>query len=84
MLDIAFIIPCYNEQESIGLVIEEINIQPPQDDEIRVKVRSCAICQSDQHYLSGAWSGLPFPVICGHEVSGTIIECGPNAKKHKM
>ena len=24
MLDIAFIIPCYNEQESIGLVIEEI------------------------------------------------------------
>ena len=24
MLDIAFIIPCYNEQESIGLVISEI------------------------------------------------------------
>ena len=66
------------------LVIEEIKIQPPQDDEIRVKVRSCGICQSDQHYLSGAWSGLPFPVICGHEVSGTVIECGPNAKTHKI
>ena len=73
---------CYEAGEP--LVIEEIKIQPPQDDEIRVKVRSCGICQSDQHYLSGAWSGLPFPVICGHEVSGTVIECGPNATKHKI
>ena len=47
---------CYEAGEP--LVIEEIKIQPPQDDEIRVKVRSCGICQSDQHYLSGAWSGL--------------------------
>ena len=66
------------------LVIEKITIQPPKENEIRIKVSSCAICQSDQHYLSGAWSGLPFPVICGHEVSGTVIECGPNAGKHKI
>ena len=45
------------------LVIEKITIQPPKENEIRIKVSSCAICQSDQHYLSGAWSGLPFAVI---------------------
>ena len=52
------------------LVVEELTVAPPGEDEVKVRVAACAVCQSDLHYLSGAWPGLPFPVVCGHEVAG--------------
>ena len=58
------------------LVVEEIDISPPHEGEVLVQVGACAICQSDLHYLSGAWPTEAFPMICGHEVAGTVAERG--------
>ncbi len=62
------------------LVVEEVTVASPGEGEVAVQVGACAICQSDLHYLSGAWPGKPFPVICGHEVAGTVTDVGKSVE----
>ena len=57
------------------LVIEEINIDPPQTGEVKVKLAACAICHSDIHYIDGAWGGV-LPALYGHEAAGVVTEVG--------
>ena len=59
------------------LVVEELELKPPQAGEIRVKLAACAICHSDIHYMEGAWGG-ELPAVYGHEASGVIEEVGSN------
>ena len=61
------------------LVVEEISLLEPQAEEISVSVRACGICQSDLHFLAGAWGGA-LPTIFGHEVAGIIERVGPNVQ----
>ncbi len=58
------------------LVVEEIEIDPPQVGEIKVKLAACAICHSDIHYMEGAWGGV-LPAVYGHEAAGIVEEVGP-------
>ena len=58
------------------LTIEDVSLRKPGPDEIAVSVRACGICQSDVHYIAGAWGGQ-LPAVFGHEVSGVIEELGP-------
>jgi Zn-dependent alcohol dehydrogenase len=64
---------CY--QFGQPLVIEEIEIDPPQRGEIKVKIAACAICHSDIHAIEGAWGGI-LPAVYGHEAAGTVTEIG--------
>ena len=59
------------------LVIEEIEIDPPQTGEIKVKLAACAICHSDIHYIEGGWGGT-LPAVYGHEAAGVVEAVGPN------
>lgn len=58
------------------LVVEEIDIDPPQAGEVKVKLAACAICHSDIHYMEGAWGGI-LPAVYGHEAAGVVTEVGP-------
>ena len=64
------------------LVIEEINIDPPQAGEVKVKLAACAICHSDIHYMEGAWGGV-LPALYGHEAAGVVAEIGPQVSRVK-
>jgi S-(hydroxymethyl)glutathione dehydrogenase/alcohol dehydrogenase len=57
------------------LVVEEVELDPPRADEVRVRVAACAVCHSDVAYASGAWGGL-LPAIYGHEAAGVVEEVG--------
>lgn len=57
------------------LVIEELTIEPPQAGEVKVRLAACAICQSDVHYMNGAWGGK-VPVVFGHEAAGVVEQVG--------
>lgn len=48
----------------------------PGDDQVLIKVAACGICGSDLHVHNGMPSTWAFPMIVGHELSGTIVECG--------
>ena len=39
------------------LVIEDLQIDPPGQEEVLVRIRVCAICHSDISYMEGAWGG---------------------------
>ncbi len=57
------------------LVVEDLDLDPPQAGELRVKIAACAICHSDIHYAEGAWGGT-LPAVYGHEAAGEVIETG--------
>jgi Zn-dependent alcohol dehydrogenase len=60
-----------------SLVIENLEIDPPGNGEVKVKLAACAICHSDIHYMEGAWGGS-LPAVYGHEASGVVEETGPD------
>ncbi len=57
------------------LVVDDIDIAPPQAGEVQVKIAACAICHSDIIYADGGWGGRP-PQVFGHEAAGTVVEVG--------
>lgn len=57
------------------LVIKEVDIDPPQKGEVKVKLAATAICHSDIHDIRGDLGG-ELPVLPGHECSGYIEEVG--------
>jgi S-(hydroxymethyl)glutathione dehydrogenase / alcohol dehydrogenase len=61
------------------LVIEEIELKPPADDEVIVKMAASGICGTD---LSVIHCNLPYPppVVLGHEGAGVVEWAGPDVK----
>src|SRR3954447_11484300 len=56
--------------------VEEIELDPPKEGEVLVKMAASGMCHSDEHLLTG---DLPFdlPIIGGHEGAGVVEEVGP-------
>lgn len=58
--------------------IPEPQIQFP--DEVKVQIDYCAMCATDVHIVTMGLYGMPAPWVMGHELCGTIVEAGPDAK----
>ncbi len=58
------------------LIIDEIWIDEPRQNEVKIKVVACGICHSDVLYIDGAWGGS-LPNLFGHEAAGIVESCGP-------
>jgi len=54
----------------------EREIPAPGPGEVRIRVKACGICFSDHLVKDGAWPGLAYPRVPGHEVTGVIDEAG--------
>ncbi|GGH76877.1 2-desacetyl-2-hydroxyethyl bacteriochlorophyllide A dehydrogenase [Pullulanibacillus pueri] len=61
-----------------GFLLKDIPSEALKADEVRLKVEACGVCGSDRQVVRGepAPPGTQFPLIMGHEISGTIIEIG--------
>src|ERR1700683_3212208 len=44
--------------------------------QVRIKVQACGVCHSDVLTKEGAWPGIQYPRVPGHEVAGIINEVG--------
>ncbi len=44
--------------------------------EVRVRVEACGICHSDSFTVQGAWPGIQYPRVPGHEIAGRIDAIG--------
>lgn len=58
------------------LVLEEIPIPIPKDDELLIKVHACGVCRTDLHVKDGELPHPKLPLILGHEIVGTIEKIG--------
>lgn len=58
------------------LVLEEIEVAPPREGEIRVKILYSALCHTDVYTQSGQDPEGKFPCILGHEGAGVVESVG--------
>jgi D-arabinose 1-dehydrogenase-like Zn-dependent alcohol dehydrogenase len=63
--------------------IVEREIPQPQSGQVRLRVRACGICFSDDLTKDGLWPGISYPAVPGHEVAGIIDELGPGVTDWK-
>ncbi len=55
--------------------VEEIELDPPKESEVLVRLAASGLCHSDEHLVTG---DLPFelPMVGGHEGAGVVEEVG--------
>lgn len=61
------------------LEVRRIPTPRPRSGEVLVKVTACGLCHSDLHVIHGAIA-FPTPAVLGHEVSGMVVELGPETR----
>lgn len=59
-------------------------IPKPGAREVRIKVQACGICHSDVLTKDGAWPGIQYPRVPGHEVAGVVDELGAGVSDWKL
>lgn len=66
---------------SVGapLALEQISLDEPRDDLLRVRVRASGVCHSDLHVANGDWPDEP-PLVLGHEGAGVVEAVGPRVR----
>ena len=65
------------------LVIEELDLEGPADNEVLVQVKATGVCHTDAYTLSGDDPEGIFPSVLGHEGAGIVVETGKNVTSVK-
>jgi alcohol dehydrogenase len=65
--------------ESLPLVVDEINLEPPGKREVLVEVSAAGLCHSDLSVIDGSRPRVR-PMVLGHEASGIVREIGAEVK----
>lgn len=68
----------YEEQGKVGL--RDYPVEPLKPHEVRVKVAYCSICGTDVHVVNLNMFNPAPGTILGHEVSGVVVELGPETE----
>ena len=58
------------------LVIEEVELDEPLEEEVQIQVMTCTICHSDIHALTGEHGEYEGPGMAGHEIAGIVTKVG--------
>jgi uncharacterized zinc-type alcohol dehydrogenase-like protein len=53
-------------------------------EEVEIKVSHCGLCHSDLSMLDNEWGMSQYPFVPGHEVTGTVVALGAEAKGLKI
>lgn len=64
------------------LVVEEVELDDPQENEILVRLEATGVCHSDLHFMQGDMP-QPLPFVPGHEGAGIVEKVGPNVTAFK-
>lgn len=69
-------------EEAEGYNLEEMDVPEPSGDEVLIQVEKVSICGSDIALYQ--WNDVAkviatVPFIPGHECTGTVVKCGPQA-----
>ncbi len=72
----------YTGIESIE--IRDVPVPSVGDNEVLIKVESCAICGSDIRIFHHGNERVKTPQIIGHEIAGRIVKVGNNVKNYKI
>lgn len=62
--------------ESRPLRVQEIELEPPGQGEVLVRIAAAGLCHSDLSVINGD-RPRPLPMVLGHEAAGVVEEVGP-------
>ncbi len=83
---------CYPET-MIAMVLERpgeplrkmrLPLPVPGPKQLLIKVHACGICRTDLHILDGELASPKLPLIPGHEIIGTVIGRGEQARDFEI
>lgn len=71
---------CYERNQPV--VVEEIDLDPPQQSEILLRIAASGVCHSDLSVVTGIQTHA-LPEVLGHEGAGVIEAVGPGVTRFK-
>lgn len=66
-----------------SFALRELPDPVPGESEVVVDVQACCVCGTDIHLLQGEFKGAKYPLIPGHEFSGTVRKIGAKVANAK-
>ena len=66
----------------LPMTIEDVSLDQPRPDELRIRVAASGLCHSDYHFMIGDLP-VPMPAVMGHEASGVVEAVGANVSQFK-
>lgn len=64
------------QQAQAPLQLMEVPIPQPQEGQMLIRVRACAVCRTDLHVVDGELPDPKLPLIPGHEIVGQVEKLG--------
>jgi alcohol dehydrogenase len=61
------------------LIIEELDLDPPGEGEVLIRVRAAGLCHSDLSTINGD-RPRQMPMVLGHEAAGEVLELGSGVR----
>lgn len=65
----------YHQGEPLG--VEEVDLDPPKEGEVLVRMVASGVCHSCLHAADGTWADVPTPMVLGDEGAGVVEAIGP-------
>jgi len=56
----------------------------PRENDVVIDIKYCGICHSDIHQARDEWGGSIFPMVPGHEITGTVVNIGNKVTKYQI
>lgn len=72
------------EQFGQPLVVQEVDLAPPKEGEVLVKLEACGVCHTDLYTASGADPSGYCDCVLGHEGAGIVAELGAGVTSLKV
>jgi propanol-preferring alcohol dehydrogenase len=72
------------EKAGQPLVLRQLPVPQPANDQVLLEVIACGICRTDLHILDGELSQPKLPLIPGHEIIGRIVKVGDGVTALKV
>ena len=69
------------ESSSQPLRLAEIPIPQPGRGQVLLRIHACGVCHTDLHIIDGELSDPKLPLVLGHQIVGTVVDAGPEAKR---
>jgi propanol-preferring alcohol dehydrogenase len=66
------------------LRLTDLPIPQPGPRQVLLKVHACGVCHTDLHIIDSELSKPKLPLILGHQIVGTVIQFGPQAKHFQI
>jgi alcohol dehydrogenase, propanol-preferring len=68
------------ERPGRPMALRELPVPEPGPEQLLIRVHACGVCRTDLHIVDGDLTGTRLPIVPGHEIIGSVVRTGVNAK----